>query len=256
MRVNLEDRTAVVTAGSRGIGKSICEELARQGAKVIAVARSRKELEELQATLTNPSKHVMINLDLSKRENSKELKLQVDNLGLSPDILINNLGGNLGITDPLSDYQDYEDVMFFNLGVAIQINREFIPSMIRRKYGRICHISSVSALENQGSPQYCVAKAALNAYIRSVGRWASKDNIIVTGVMPGAVYAEGGYWDEVLKTRPGHAEKFLIDRIAMGRFGNPEEISPLVSFLVSEHSSLMVGSIVLADGGLGRSFVQ
>jgi 3-oxoacyl-[acyl-carrier protein] reductase len=256
MKIDLAGKTALVTAASRGIGKSVCEKLAENGAKVIAVARSLDQLEGLLATLEDPKRHSIIVLDLAKRENTKELKLQVDKLGLSPDIVVNNLGGNLGIVDPLSSYEDYEEVMFFNLGVAIQINKEFIPSMLERKYGRICHISSISALENQGPPQYCAAKAALNAYIRSLGRYVSKDNVILTGVMPGAIYTEDGYWDEVIKNRPEHAGKFLKDRMAIGRFGNPAEISSLVAFLVSENSSFMVGSVVLADGGQGRTFQQ
>jgi len=254
VKIDLAGKTALVTAASRGIGKSICQELAKNGAKVIAIARNRDKLEELLVTLENEEKHAIIVLDLSKRENTKELKLLVDKLGLSPDIVVNNLGGNLGIVDPLSDYQNYEEVMYINLGVAIQINKEFIPSMLEKKYGRICHISSISALENQGPPQYCAAKAALNAYIRSIGRYVSKDNVIITGVMPGAIYTEEGYWDEVIRNRPDHAEKFLKDRMAIGRFGDTAEVSALVAFLVSEHSSFMVGSVVLADGGQGRTF--
>jgi 3-oxoacyl-[acyl-carrier protein] reductase len=256
MKIDLAGKTALVTGASRGIGKSVCEKLAENGAKVIAVARSRDQLEGLLATLEDPKRHSIIALDLAKRENTKKLKLQVDKLGLSPDIVVNNLGGNLGIVDPLSNYEDYEEVMYLNLGVAIQLNKEFIPSMIGRKYGRICHISSISALENQGPPQYCAAKAALNSYIRSLGRYVSKDNVILTGVMPGAIYTEDGYWDEVIKNRPEHAGKFLKDRMAIGRFGNPAEISSLVAFLVSENSSFMVGSVVLADGGQGRTFQQ
>jgi 3-oxoacyl-[acyl-carrier protein] reductase len=126
--------------------------------------------------------------------------------------------------------------------------------MMGRKWGRITHISSISALENQGPPQYCAAKAALNAYIRSVGRFVAADGVVVTGVMPGAVMTAGGYWDEVMKQRPEHGGNFLRERMAIKRFGEVKEISSIVSFLVSDSASFMTGSVVLADGGQGRTF--
>jgi 3-oxoacyl-[acyl-carrier protein] reductase len=82
----------------------------------------------------------------------------------------------------------------------------------------------------------------------------SSDNVIVTGVMPGAVLTQNGYWDDALRNRPDHVEKFLNERMASRRFGKEEEISELVAFMVSEQASFLVGSILLADGGQGRVF--
>ena len=72
--------------------------------------------------------------------------------------------------------------------------------MQKNKWGRICHISSFAALENQGPPAYCSAKAALNAYVRSVARYVAKDNVILTSVMPGAIFTQGGYWEKPCST--------------------------------------------------------
>jgi 3-oxoacyl-[acyl-carrier protein] reductase len=128
--------------------------------------------------------------------------------------------------------------------------------MQNKQWGRICHISSISALENQGPPSYCAAKLALNAYVRSVGRYVSSDNVIMTSVLPGAVLSEGGYWDIASKERPDHVAKYLEDRMAIKRFGTVEEISKAVVFLCSEHASFCVGSSLLIDGGQGRVFHQ
>ena len=170
------------------------------------------------------------------------------------DIVVNNAGGNLGLTNPLDNFQSFRKVLDFNLGLAVDINARALPGMIKRKWGRITHISSISALENQGPPQYCAAKAALNAYIRSVGRYVAADGVVVTGVMPGAVMTAGGYWDEVMAQRPEHGKNFLNDRMAIKRFGDVKEISSIVNFLVSDSASFMPGSVVLADGGQGRTF--
>ena len=98
--------------------------------------------------------------------------------GIHPDIIVNNVGGNLGYTDPLGSSDEWKKVMYLNVEVAVELNRAFIPHMIKKKWGRICHISSIAALENQGSPAYCSSKAALNAYVRSVARYVAKHNVI------------------------------------------------------------------------------
>jgi len=187
--------------------------------------------------------------DLSKDSEIRELLNFLENKKI--DILINNIGGTLGVDDPFQDVVDFQKVMKLNLEISIQLNNSLIPKMQQNKWGRVCHISSISALENQGPPAYSAAKAALNAYIRSIGRFVAADNVIVTGVMPGAVLTKGGYWDEASIKRPDHVRKYLEDRMAIKRFGLETEISELVAFMVSEHASFLVGSIFLADGGQG-----
>lgn len=244
-------KKALVTGGSRGIGAAIVRELASEGITVTVVSRKSKVLEELIQELPGNG-HSSYEIDLQS-ETERALFLDyVQNEAF--DIVVNNAGGNLGLTNPLDDYQSFQQVLDFNLGLAVDINSRVLPGMISRKWGRITHISSISALENQGPPQYCAAKAALNAYIRSVGRFVAAEGVVVTGVMPGAVMTAGGYWDDVMRERPEHGEKFLSDRMAIKRFGQAEEISSIVAFLVSDSSSFMTGSIVLADGGQGRTF--
>ena len=88
----------------------------------------------------------------------------------------------------------------------------------------------------------------------SLGRYVSPDGINISSVLPGAVYTDGGYWDTTSKTRPEHVEKYLKERMAIQRFGEPEEIGRIVAFLCSEHASFIVGSAFTVDGGQGRCF--
>lgn len=244
-------RHALVTGGSRGIGASISQDLAASGVRVTVASRKSEDLSNLVEKLAGTG-HSKYEIDFHS-ENEKESFL--DFISESNfDIIVNNAGGNLGLTNPLDEYKTFKQVLDFNLGLAVDINSRALPAMIDRKWGRITHISSISALENQGPPQYCAAKAALNAYIRSVGRYVAADGVVITGVMPGAVMTVGGYWDEVMKERPEHGENFLRERMAIRRFGETKEISSIVAFLVSESASFMTGSIVLADGGQGRTF--
>jgi 3-oxoacyl-[acyl-carrier protein] reductase len=244
-------RKALVTGGSRGIGAGIVQDLAELGIQVTIASRKTETLSNLLNSLPGEG-HSKFEIDFHSQSH---LPTFLDFIGNSEfDIIVNNAGGNLGLTNPLGDYSTFQQVLEFNLGLAIDINARALPGMIKRKWGRITHVSSISALENQGPPQYCAAKAALNAYIRSVGRYVASDGVVMTGVMPGAVMTAGGYWDEVMRERPEHGEKFLQERMAIKRFGETEEISSIVSFLVSESASFMTGSIVLADGGQGRTF--
>jgi len=253
MHLNISGKRALVTGASRGIGEAICKTLAREGAEIMACSRNINDLELLLKELVG-NDHKIFQVDFS--DNSSLLNL-IDTLierNLFPDIIVNNVGGNLNFTNPLGPISEWRQVFHLNLDVAFQINAAFIPFMIDKNWGRICHISSISALENQGPPAYCAAKSALNAYVRSLGRYVSQHNVILTSVMPGAIFTKGGYWDEAMQNRPDHVSKYLNDRMAIKRFGEVSEISEAVVFLCSELASFCVGSCLLIDGGQGRTF--
>jgi 3-oxoacyl-[acyl-carrier protein] reductase len=255
--LSIEGKTALVTGASRGIGESICKELSLEGVNVVAISRTEEDLNNLMEELSKQKTYnTVIPLDLAGTNGPNMLFEILKNKNICPDIIVNNLGGNLSFTDPLGPLEEWQQVMRLNVEVALEINRKYIPEMQKKKWGRICHISSISALENQGPPSYCAAKAALNAYVRSLGRYVSSDNVILTALMPGAIFTKDGYWDIASKERPDHVEKYLTERMAIKRFGHVEEISKLATFLCSEHASFCVGSTVLADGGQGRSFTQ
>jgi 3-oxoacyl-[acyl-carrier protein] reductase len=173
-----------------------------------------------------------------------------------PAIIVNNVGGTMDLNEPLCSFNDFLKVIQLNLGIAMDINRVMIPNMREKNWGRICHVSSISAIENHGPPSYSASKAALNAYVRAVSRYLASENIILNSVMPGAIFTEGGYWDEVSKNRPDHLKKYLEERMATKRLGHVSEVAELATFLVSEYASFMVGSSILVDGGQGRVFPE
>jgi 3-oxoacyl-[acyl-carrier protein] reductase len=255
MDLGIKGKLALVTGAGRGLGEGICHSLAQEGVRILSTSRTPTDLERLVQELGGETAgHRAFPLDISASDGPTKLIGYMQSHGLQPDIVVNNVGGNLGFTDPLGPVDEWQQVMRLNVEVALEINHALIPKMRARKWGRICHVSSISALENQGPPAYCAAKAALNAYVRSLGRYVSADNVILTSVMPGAVFTKDGYWDQTSQERPAHVEKFLNERMAIRRFGRVEEISELVTFLCSDRSSFCVGSALLADGGQGRVF--
>ena len=252
MKIDLSNKLSLVTGAGRGIGESIANGLFLSGSKIIAVSRNKKSLDILKKKIGND--HHFLVCDLEHKNSALKVINFLKKKKLKPDIIVNNVGGNLGVTDPLASSSEFQKVFHLNLNVAIDINRFAINNMKKNRWGRIIKISSISALENQGPPSYCAAKAALNAYTRSVGRYISKDNIIMTSVMPGAIKTKGGYWDLKLKTDKKNVKKYLKDRMAINRFGTTKEISNFVIFLSSENASFCPGSCFLVDGGQGRVF--
>lgn len=246
MDLGITNKKALVTGASRGIGASIVKTLLEENVIVMGSSRSESEI-------SHKNYNHLIS-DLSNITGTKSFIEDLKNINFFPDIIVNNVGGNLGYTDPLKTSLAWEEVSNFNLTNAMIINEAFIPNMVDNKWGRICHVSSISALENQGPPAYCAAKAALNAYVRSLGRYISKDNVILTSIMPGAIFTKNGYWDEASRNRPDHVEKYLKERMAIQRFGNESEVTKIIAVLVSELSSFSPGTSFLVDGGQGRTF--
>lgn len=256
MNLHLDGKRVLITGSGRGLGRAMALSLANEGVRVAFVARSKSDINSLKNELVaqnNP--HFGLDLDLTAERAPQILIHQLANHDFNElDIIVHNLGGTLDIDDPLCSVAEWRRVWRFNLEVAIELNLHFIPKMKEKRWGRIVHVSSISAMENHGPIPYCAVKAALNAYTRSLGRTVAPHGIVVSAVLPGAVWTEGGYWDKAMRERPEHVEKYLKERMAIGRLGQPEEIANFVTFLCSEHASFCIGSIVPIDGGQGRSF--
>jgi len=252
MDLGISGRQALVTGGGRGLGYSIASCLAREGARVAVVARTAADVEAFVAA--HGPGHVGLARDLMEDGAPAQVVDELVARFGRPDIVVHNVGGTLDITDPYCGIADWRRVYRFNLEIAIELNLLLVPHMQRQKWGRVVHVSSIAALENQGTVPYCSVKAALNAYVRSFGRYVSADGVNISAVMPGAVFTEGGYWDRTSQERPDHVAKYLSERMAIKRFGTPDEIGQVAAFLCSEHASFIVGSAILVDGGQGRAF--
>jgi 2-hydroxycyclohexanecarboxyl-CoA dehydrogenase len=134
------------------------------------------------------------------------------------------------------------------------MNNLFLPGMMKNGWGRIVNISANASLENSGPVPYCAIKAAYTAYSRSMARVLAKSGVVMSAVLPGVVITEKGHWQNILKTNPEHAEKYLLERTPMERFGKTDEISPFVALLCSQLASFAVGSIHAIDGGQARHY--
>jgi len=255
MDLGISNKRALVTAASRGIGESIAVNLAREGAKVAIVARTKEDLENVMKQMGGEvGGHCVLVEDLTVEGVPAKVISELESSFGMPDILVNNLGDTLGITDPLCSLSDWRKVYRINFEVTVELNDLVIPHMKKKEWGRIVNISSTASMENNGPVTYCSMKSALTAYSRSMGRILAKDGIVMSAILPGAVFTEGGFWDKAMKERPEHVAKYLAERCPLGKFGEPDDIGTMAVVLCSEQAKFCQGSIFAVDGGQSRHY--
>ncbi len=257
MDLGLKGKKALVTGSSTGIGKAIAIDLADEGVQVVLTSRNEKRLKKVFEMLGGEKAgHYSIVTGLTDEGEPEKVAKEIwKNFG-KLDIVVNNAGDTLGITNPYCPISDWRKVFRLNLEVAVELNNLFIPDMKRKKWGRIVNISANASLENSGPVVYCSSKAAYTAYTRCMGRVLAMEspNVVMSAVLPGVVLTEEGHWATALKERPEHAKKYLKDRCTLGRFGRPDEISPTVVLLCSTLASFSHGAIVPVDAGQAKHF--
>jgi len=198
-----------------------------------------------------------IRCELTEPGATSVIESELRSAGLDVDILVNNAGHTLNVTDPYCPIEDWRNVLRLNFEVAIELSNLLIPGMKKRKWGRIVNITSCAGLENSGPVTFSVAKAALTAYTRSMGRVLAieEPGVVMSAVFPGVVLTKGGHWEKVLATNPKHAETYLRERCPAGRFGETGEISPVVAFYCSEKASFSHGAIIPVDAGQSKHYM-
>ena len=248
MDLGIRDRLALVTGCSRGIGRAIAIELAREAARVILVARSREGLELVRRQMTEPDKHHALAIDLMADGGVQQLAEAITKVG-NLDIIVHNLGGSAGVFQSMTPAEDWKKVWQFNVGIGHELNRLLIPGMIQRHWGRIVHLSTLSASAYHGYAPYVSAKCSLTGYIKSIGREICKHNVIISAVAPGAIYIEGRHFAKLQKENPAALEEYFDKHVPIRRLGKAEEVAATVAFLCSEQAAYMPGAIVAVDGG-------
>lgn len=249
MNLGLQGKKVLIVGASKGIGRGIVMGFAAEGCHIVAVARSEGLLQEVkkEALQKGATSFSYVVKDIMECDTKAFADTLMENYGVF-DIVVHNVGGSLISRNHLGGAEDWNYALKFNAIVAIDMNSRLIPPMIERGYGRVIHISSISAVMLRGNPLYASAKAFLNAYVTTVGRQLAPTGVLLCSVMPGAVAFEGSYWDKFVKEGHPRVDDFLRHHQAANRFGTPEEIANAVVFMASDKSSFMQATNIPVDG--------
>jgi 3-oxoacyl-[acyl-carrier protein] reductase len=251
MELELRGKRALVTGGSKGIGREIARCLVREGARVFVTARGEESLAAVKAELgVEVGAH-----DVATEKGAKAaVAAAIAALG-GLDVLVNNVGGSLssGSFDKATAEQ-WAQVMDLNLNSAVWCSQAAVEHMAKSGGGSIVHVNSICGLEYCSSGPYTAAKAAMTGLTKEMGIDLAKHNIRVNGVAPGSIMFPGGSWDRRAKSKPEIIEQMIKHDLPFGRFGKPEEIAEVVTFVASSKASWMTGATIAVDGGQGRAF--
>ena len=245
---NIKNKNALITGASKGIGRAISIELAKQGVNVaINYNKSKKEAEEISNELMNAYnvKSIILKGDVSDKNDCSSIVEESINAFGNLDILVNNAGiidDNLLIR--MSD-NAWDKVLRTNLDSIFYCTKPAIKSMLKNKWGRILNIGSVVGIRgNIGQANYSSSKAVMMGFTKSLAKEVATRNITVNVIAPGYVSTAT---TNVLSEK---VKKEVMSWIPMQRFGEPEEIAPIAAFLSREEARYITGEIIRVDGGM------
>jgi 3-oxoacyl-[acyl-carrier protein] reductase len=258
MELGIEGRVALVMGASRGIGRGIALELAREGCRVALCARGKDALDAAAAEVRGlGGQAIAVPADVTTADGVKDAVGAAAAAFGGVDILVNNVGGSTGSSFLETSLEDWQRAIDLNLLPAVRASRLVVPSMRARGGGAIVNIVSIYGREWGGSyvqrPTYIAAKAAEIGMSKALAMELAPFGIRVNAVAPGSIVFPGGGWEKRTSEDPDGIAAFIKADLPLVRFGRPEEVGRVVAFLASDAASLVLGACLNVDGGQSRA---
>ena len=243
----LKNKCAIVTGGTRGIGKAIVLELATLGANVVIGYRSSdKEAEELKSEVEKlGSKAILVKGNVSESTYAKKLiSTCKENYG-RVDILINNAGITKDNLILRMSESEFDDVINVNLKGTFNCSKEASTVMLKQRYGKIINMASViGVIGNAGQANYAASKAGIIALTKSMAKELGSRGILVNAIAPGFIETD------MTAKLPEEIKNSIKTNIALKKLGTPSDIAKLIAFLASDNSNYITGQVINVDGGM------
>jgi 3-oxoacyl-[acyl-carrier protein] reductase len=253
MDLELAGKLCLVSGASRGIGRAIAHALAREGARVAAIARGQAGLDALLGELPGQG-HTAIAADVTTAAGADAaVDGCVQALG-GIDVVVTNVGKSFARDAQAMDDADLAASLDMNLWSAARIAQRAVPRLIERGGGSITMIASIWGREAGGAPGYNVAKAGVIALAKALARDYAKHAIRVNSIAPGSILFPGGGWERRRAADPAGIAAFVARELPFGRFGTPEEVADAVAFVASARARWITGACIPVDGGQARGF--
>jgi 3-oxoacyl-[acyl-carrier protein] reductase len=258
VNLQLTDKVAIVTGSSRGLGFATAAALLEEGCRVTICARGQEGLDAAAEKLGSGSsgpRLLPVKADLATDSGvAHVIQRTVDAFG-GLDILVNNVGAARGSDIVRTTDSEWQDAFAQTLFPAIRASRLAVPYLRTRGGGAIVMIASIWGRESGGRMTYNAVKAAEISLAKAMAQQLAGDNIRVNSVAPGSIRFPGGSWDRRIQEDPEGMREFVRKELPFGRFGQPEEVAALVTFLVSPRASWISGASVTVDGCQSRSLI-
>jgi 3-oxoacyl-[acyl-carrier protein] reductase len=245
--LQLNGRVAVVTGGSRGIGRGIAELLAARGAAVAVGFRERREAADTLAAQIRAAGGTAWSgcCDVSDESSVGRFFASIERELGRPDILVNNAGVTRDTHFLLMDTTRWNDVLQVNLQGAFYCTRAAIRGMLLKRWGRIINLTSPSArMPLPGQTSYAASKAGIEGFTRALSRDVAEKGVLVNAVSPGLIQTD------MLEAMPADMLKSALAAVPLKRPGSTRDVASLVAFLASDAASYITGQIIGVDGGL------
>lgn len=245
--MSLQGKCALVTGGSRGIGRAVCLELARQGARVaVNYAGNAAAAEEtVKACEAQGVEAFAIQADVADAAACEAMVKEVLTRFGRLDILVNNAGVTRDGLMPMMKEADWDAVLDTNLKGAFHCMKAVYRPMMKQKYGRIVNLSSIVGLRgNAGQANYAASKAGLIGLTKSMAKELAARNVTVNAVAPGFIDTD------MTAALPEKAREAMLTTIPMGRLGQAEDVAKAVAFFAGDESAYVTGQVLCVDGGM------